>query len=220
MLLPGGARASTIVSISGPANSAYTIGTSLHQQILETSWTAATGYSNVAISAELSREILSNMTVVTAFLTAAIGAGETASNQIAATTITPSRPFPAFATETLFSGLTLPAGTYYLVLGGAVALEGEWWGTASSPPTIETAPGVSYGGDGSTSINPPLYFGFPDENNPPDSTFVPATATNPINLIFSVTGTPTAAIPEPATHLLVAAPLLSLVLLRKYRKLE
>ena len=202
------ARANTIVSVSGTATSAYTIGLPGTDQILETSWTSATAYSNVSVSAEITGD--GSLTVISAFLTNAIGPAENSANVIASKTLTPIHNFYGPGMETLFSGLTLAPGTYYLVLGGGLQEEGEWWGTASTPATIQTDVGVSYGGDETTDINPPFYYGFPDENNPPDSTFMPTDPMYPTNFIFSVTGTPLNAVPEPAYLWLMMISLCSL----------
>jgi hypothetical protein len=108
-----------------------------------------------------------------AYLTNQIGPGTTAANEIASGAFS----FPAASTETLlFSGLTLPAGTYYLTLTVTNSGSGGWFGT--NTPTATTAAGVTLFPDYDT-FTPAAY--------PPATSFFTPTSTN---LIFRVTAIP------------------------------
>jgi len=101
------------------------------------SWKQTTGYEGVSISF-LGNGVSSTATGK-AYLTTRIGSGTTVADQIASTTFTPSAGPPS--PITLFSGLTLPADTYYLTVfadpGSQIA-----WAATNSPTTI-LGPGVS-----------------------------------------------------------------------------
>lgn len=154
----------TVVQRSGPQTTAYSI---FANQALGVTWSQASPFTGVSVFATIGGVPGSGF----AYLTNRIGPGATAAaNEIASTPVS----FPAASTETqLFSGLSLPAGTYYLSLAG----NGSWG--SSSTPTVNKAAGVTLFAD---------YATFTPEAYPPSSS-VFNTSTN---LIFRVT----AAVPE------------------------
>ena len=110
---------------------------------------------------------------------------------------------------TLFIGLTLAPGTYYLVLGGptsAVFVDPfDWLGQESS--TVTTAAGFSMG---------PLFRAASASSGldafEPHNAFVTSTATQPF---FRVSGVEAAPVPEPATLLLVGSRIVAAIRARK-----
>jgi hypothetical protein len=92
----------------------------------------------------------------------------------------------ATAVVTLFSGLTLGPGTYYLTLNPSSGAECTdiWQNVAGeSLPTVTRATGVTAGSSGSQS-EPAVY--------PPSSTF-----TGGLSFLYAVTGTPSGVTPPP-----------------------
>jgi len=168
-------------------------------------WTQSSTYDNVAITADLSFVLGTGATqyTLTAFLMSAIGPGTTTAQQLASSTLTDSNT--GFTTRTLFSGLTLGPGTYYLVLWGpndcsspgggpggtgcqTTPSEARW--AATSSPSITTAPGVTGGNELVANGPSPVY--------PPAQTFVSSGGF----VVFSVTGDPAgggSGVPEPSS---------------------
>jgi len=185
------ALAETIVSVSGTASDNFAVDTPI-DQILAVSWTTSSAFSNVSIAVEVGNYDAGGSSIF-AYLTTAIGPGETSANQIAAYN------FSAGAgpeTDTLFSGLSLGAGTYYLVLSGNFS---QWWGTGgASSATTDTGAGVTFGSDSFTNTALAL-------SNPPASSFHSFDG----GLLFQVTGdsggaSGGASTPEPGSICLVA----------------
>jgi len=174
LMLGGGAApldAGIIISNTGP------VGFFAGYSGMGFSWTMTQAFTNVAISAEIFSAFS-----VDAYLTDSIGPGTTVADEIAsASSILPS--FPAYTT--LFSGLSLPAGTYHVLLLD-VSSTGRWVGDAS--PVLATDPSV-------TTLNA---FSFTPGAYPPDYTSYQDLGTPGIH--FTVTGTPAGdVIPEPST---------------------
>jgi hypothetical protein len=149
-----------IYSVTGPAGVGYYLGGSGPDQVLVSSWTQTGSWTNVSISAELGNAANygnSGGDTISVYLTNQIGPGTTVANQIASASVSPAT---VDETDTLFTGLSLGAGTYYLVLG-APGQFAEWYGTSS--PTVTTGAGVSGNGDS-----------FADKpSNTPDDAFPP-----------------------------------------------
>lgn len=163
------------------------------------SWTQSITYTDVVIQANLFAVSAAAAATGDAYLMNQVGPGTTTANEI-------TSPFhisisnPTSAAVTLFSGLTLGPGDYFLVIGNA---SGLYWDSGSSfPPSVTLGTGVSqsalpYG----LAVDPPY---------PPATTFVPKS-----NLaIFSVTGN-ISATPEPATCVMALVALSGLMLLRR-----
>jgi hypothetical protein len=159
----------------------FTLG-DIANQVLETSWTSTVGFSSVSITAGVGTD----GGAITAFLTTAVGPEEDGADVVATDTFTPGGVGPE--TDTLFSGLTLGPGTYFLVLSSPDAL---WYGNQSAPsPT--TAAGVTFNGQGVANDTT-------SGAKPPGNTF---TANTNDSLFADVTGT---AVPEPGSIGLVLA---------------
>lgn len=85
--------------------------------VMAQGWTLATGYQNVTIQAPLADGSLGGPisgTEGTIYLVNQVGAGATAANNVAPP-VTISGLTNAFSTRTLWTGLTLGPGTYYVV---------------------------------------------------------------------------------------------------------
>jgi len=149
--------------------------------IVETGWVTLGGYSNVSITAEVGTGGVPSPSI-SAYLTTTTGAAETDADQIASVNIIPSS---LDEVDTLFSGLDLGPGTYYLVLTGDGSAAWTTFG-----PVATTDPGLICCGNGAASI----YVGDLNNINPPASTFVALGATP----LFTVTGDP-ASVPEPGS---------------------
>lgn len=108
-------------------------------------WTQTGTYSNVSISADVNL-----CGTGSSFLTTQVGAGTTVANEIASGIFTGpsncgSNPFPSWVT--MFTGLTLGPGTYFLTLNGD-AFGGGWRFDSSIAPALGsgvTAAGESWG---------------------------------------------------------------------------
>src|SRR5204863_8662304 len=70
----------------------------------------------------------------TAFLTTRVGPGATIADEVARYNYTVTSPLFPHELKTLFSGLTLGAGTYYLIISGSGS--GGWIGTDKIFPVM------------------------------------------------------------------------------------
>jgi hypothetical protein len=195
LLSAGLASAGTIVSVAGTPGTGYFLGGSGPDQVLVSSWTQTGSYMNVSISAELGNSSNygnSGGDAISVYLTNQIGPGTTVANQIASTSVSPAT---VDETDTLFTGLSLGAGTYYLVLG-APGQFAEWYGTGS--PTVTTDSGVT--GNFDSFADKPS--NTPNDSFPPASNFDSNPADNNNNLLMTVTGNAVSAAPEPSTIVL------------------
>jgi hypothetical protein len=139
------AQTVTIVSQSTPGSGGIFVSTFAPA----TSWTQSNTFSSVTISATLINNSPSSAGAAatgTAFLMTQIGAGTTIAQQIAtapvSTTATASSPTPT----TMFSGLTLGPGTYFLVISATIptGTDSLAW-SSQNTPTITVASGVTAG---------------------------------------------------------------------------
>jgi PEP-CTERM motif len=162
-------------------------------------WSLSTTYTGVTISFDLDEGIPAD-DQGTVYLTDQFGPGTTTANDIAA-------PYEVSGLSggtnvvTLFSGLTLNPGDYYLVFapadpgeppGGAMGFDGTY------SPTQTLGTGVTllgWGGSAATS----------GDGLPPDV----SESLNPYpsseSDVFSITGTPSSTTPEPGTGLMFLA---------------
>jgi hypothetical protein len=128
---------------------------------------------------------------MTAYLTSVIGPSETASDQIATSTVSVGAG-PEL--DTFFSGFSLAAGTYYLVLANGDNVNDYYWlsPNGAGGTTITTDSGVTFEGD---------YFaasvGSVNGANPPASVFGASFGDNGLN--FQVTGDSGSVVPEPSS---------------------
>lgn len=168
------AHAATIYDVSGPSPFGFA-----NQTVLVESWRQNALYNNVTITAPLEDNSSGGPIAGvegTVYLTNRIGPGTTVANLVAAP-VPVSGLTNTFTVRTLFTGLTLGPGQYYLTFSStnsnplSMSMEG------SSTPTLTVGPGVSdAGADGQITPDP----------------FPPATAVTlspPGNLFVTVTGT-------------------------------
>jgi hypothetical protein len=198
--------AGTIVSVTGTYGQAIELASS---QQAAASWSSTVAYDDVAITADIQHLFTAMSFTGTAWLMSQIGPAATVSDEIASSSFTTT----AFeSTATVFTGLDLLPGTYYLVLAASPDSAGVSWLTTDTPfpppnpvPAITTGSGVSYRGD------------FTDLGGV-DTAFIPtSTFSGPSNddLIFSVSGTQ--ATPEPSSASMLLLGSLGLILSRLRR---
>ena len=163
-------------------------------------WTQTGSYTGVTIAALLGTTD-AHTDSVTANLSSAVGPG-TGSALI--DTVTTTAPIvtglPAISEVTLFSGMTLGPGTYYVTLtDSSVGTDHLWLARASGPLTV--------GSDITSVAEYKSSGGSANGTYPWESTFTAHTGT-PYG--YYVTGTPSS-VPEPATLALLGSALLGLV---------
>ena len=143
------------------------------------SFTTTSEFTDVTISALLYTADFTTGGAATVYLTDKIGSGTTTANELTRASVT-DLPFQ-FSTSTpevIFTGLTLPAGTYYVIEASDVGPPGASWGGPVAPVET-TAPGVT--------INSILQAQSSLAGYSPASDFV---ADSEFQLAFSVTGSP------------------------------
>lgn len=191
-LVPLKASPEVIVSSSGSFDGWIVL---YSGQAFGVSWTQTTPHNDVSITADLTGFGSTDQTG-RAFLSTSIGTGATPAGEVAYTAFT----FPSAADDvTLFSGLNLPAGQYYLSLVGDSPDFGSGW-IWSDSPDLETGPGAALGGS----------YGFVS----PGLTYLPSSAVYDGGIVpnFSVEAT---AVPDSSSWvILVAASAFLLVLSR------
>jgi len=199
----------TIVSVLGG-----TFGSEITGAATYVSWTQTSTYTGVTVQAELFDQVDPDATGV-AYLTNQLGPGTTqlSNGQSTPFNIDITNTSPALVT--LFSGLTLGPGTYYLVINPTDS-ELAWQGYTTSP-TVTTASGVTLGSnavcfttDGTPPCTLPAY--------PPASNFSCEFCSKDAgSFLYQVTGTlQSSGVPEPATGgLMLAALGVGALLLRK-----
>jgi len=101
-----------ILNVTGTSNFGFT-----GQPAFVIGWNQSTPYTGVTIAMPLEDNTPTPLTGVegTVYLVNSIGPGTTSANQVAAP-VSVSGLTGSFGSITLFSGLTLPAGNYYVVL--------------------------------------------------------------------------------------------------------
>jgi len=237
-LAPASAFSDTVfsqTSIGTPGDS----GGIYPSQFLATSWTATGSYSNVSISAEVGDYIcaitncgITYTSTIDAYLTTAIGPSraisnapftgpqETVADQIAVGTVTVG-PSAGPEWDTLFSGLSLAPGTYFLVLANGTGSD-YWFGTNGQGGAITTTTGTGVTFDGEYASG--SIFGAINGSNPPDSDWS-GPSVGDFGLSFQVTGDPSSGsgsgspVPEPSSiSLLLAGMAGGLYLLRRQLK--
>lgn len=203
----GGVHAATLISVtdSTASSGVFLGGAGADHQVVMAPWTITEAASNVSIQAEFF-SLGSN--TIEVWLTNQIGPGTNVSNEFArGSYLNPT------GTLILFSGLTLQAGTYYLVADGDGSDNALW--VQSTNATVFTDPRASAGVprfaaqsvDGSTSV----------------AAYRPASVTVPFGdastrLLFQVTGDFTNSgglVPEPSVFWLFAIGLACFV--RRFR---
>lgn len=153
------------------------------------SWTQTGSYSNVDILANIANTS-SGTATATAYLMTQIGAGTTAAEEVVAPVTASITGNPGLnAMTTIFSGLTLGPGTYYLVLDPN-STDFQW--DLTIPPVVVTDSGVTAG----PSVATDTVIAFP-----PASTF----GSESFSFIYEVTGTVGTgpSTPEPSTAVML-----------------
>ncbi|HEX5228817.1 MAG TPA: hypothetical protein VFW44_13955 [Bryobacteraceae bacterium] len=178
--------AQTVISVTGTS-----AGTDNEEAVGQVSWTQTGTFTGVTIQATI--ESCMGSATGTAYLTRN---GTAVGNQIAVNNALSVNGGASGAdtTVTVFSGLTLTPGTYFLTIApnGGNECE-ELWQNISSSPVVSTGSGVSAGSSGGTGA------GHPVAPYPPQSSF-----SNPDSYLFSVTSNaaPPPPTPIPSTAIL------------------
>jgi hypothetical protein len=167
--------ASTVFDVSGPfqgSTSGLVLGGS-SDQVIAQSWTMSTAAYGVSISVPLSTGISGEPALIDAFLVDQIGSGTTAADQLAFASFSLSDAQNSPAELTVFSGIDLGPGTYYLVLTGFPETASNEFGVwhlptgGSASATVSFGPGVTTPGWYVANDN---FFGV-DPSYAPASTF-------------------------------------------------
>jgi hypothetical protein len=179
-----------VISVTGPYGREGIIGVGSNMPPAGVSWTATSAFTDISIFLEMqSPPGLSNI-IAMAYLTTSVGPGTTTADQVASASF--SIPTTASLIPVL-SGLTLGAGTYYLVVQGlTIDLSYQQpyhanWYTAAYSETITTAPSIS--------LNPSLFTQTMSGGYPPASQFSEL-FNGGVQFQYTVTGY---AVPEPST---------------------
>ena len=151
-ILPPAADAITIVSVSdsGTSGPGFLFLGGQFSNVVVASWTETGSFSGVTVKAAIG-SVDSGFRSGTAYLTKAIGPGTTPTNQVVPqvgfTAPLVTSKFDPFPLTTLFSGVSLGPGTYYLVLAAPFRDQSfsdlGWQFETSGLVTV--APGVSLG---------------------------------------------------------------------------
>jgi hypothetical protein len=202
--LAQGAWASTIVtSLSGGSS-----GSDEGLQVV--SWTETDSYTDVTIGANIGVDNgnPSEEATGTAYLMMKIGAGTTMTEELASAPVSVKGNPGLDSMTTIFSGLSLGPGTYYLVIDpSSVNLPSSMdWDEAGTPTQTFGTGASDVMAFTATTTNAAF---------PPANTF----ASDPFTPIFSVTGdlgVITSPTPEPSTTILLACGLAALAVTRKF----
>ena len=183
------ASATTILSVSGPQGSTLTLGGT--HQALVASWSSANTYSGVSIAFQSNFGPFAG----TAYLMTQIGPGTTSSQQVAIASYSATSASPSLTS--LFSGLTLGPGTYYLVLTSSSSSSGGWATPyGAGPAVVSLAAGVTRGAQ--LIVN--------DSTGVPDLSYFPASSFSALNAVYDLELEVTASlVPEPSTLSLLGA---------------
>jgi hypothetical protein len=119
------ARATPIVSITGPDNPFGSIPGIEIGNGRVTQWQSTLAFEDVTVTADLS-SVPSPSGTATAFLTTRIGPGTTAADEVARATVALPDFFAPSHTVTLFTGLNLAPAHYYLTIVSSPTNAGIW----------------------------------------------------------------------------------------------
>jgi hypothetical protein len=183
-----------IISVTGTPGLSTLIESSsvAASSVVSTSWSESESYAGVTISVLVDSAIFGQTPSADAYLTTSIGPGTTANDEVASTQFSVPLQLPVCsqascgADVTLFSGLNLSPGTYFLTLAPDDTSSGVvGWFPAMDPTVLEDT-GVTEG----TAFSDSSVASYP-----PAGSFV----ANDFAMDFTVTGTAVAPVPEPAT---------------------
>ena len=188
ILLSGAAAMIVPIKASTVVDLPFTGGGGFTNVELAASWTQTATHDGVTITADISNPSDPNITA-TAWLTTSIGPSANPADVVATTPIT---------SDTLFTGLNLGPGTYYLVVSLEIPnLSNSYWmyddpAPASPTTAADVTLGSSYIGS---------FFDFPSFG--PSESFVPF---NDLQLVYTVTDTSSfSSVPEPFSCLLLGS---------------
>ncbi|MFN7939411.1 MAG: PEP-CTERM sorting domain-containing protein [Bryobacteraceae bacterium] len=199
-MLTVSAHAGTLLEV-GPGGSAFFASAPIgFNAAFASAFTFDQTYTNVNVETMLGAT--ATYPAGNAFLMRSIGTNTTSANQIDSRILNfPTLPnLQNGSFQSLFNGLTLTAGTYYLVIETPVANATEIVGLFLGD-TDNTAPGISHAGN---------FARVPAAAYAPSTNFVSYTVSN-----FRVRVSGDAAVPEPATAALTAASLLALAIRKR-----
>ena len=197
-----------IISVTAPPTLSTLID---RNSVVSTSWSESKAYTSVTIAALVDSAAVGQTPTADAYLTTRIGPGTTATDEIAHARFTVPALLPVCAPSscgaivTLFSGLSLGPGDYFLTMGpDATSSDIAGWFPALTPfnPIVVEDTGVS---DGAT------FFASIPASYAPASAFGPFPEEGTVAMIFTVTGTAATSTPEPATAALIGFGALYLV---------
>ncbi|MBV9504937.1 MAG: hypothetical protein JO323_08025 [Acidobacteriia bacterium] len=177
--------------------------------MVTTSWSESQAYTDVTITALVDSFDVGQSLTATAYLTTGIGPGTTVADEIAAAEFSVPVDLPVCsmascgAFVTLFSGLSLGPGDYFLTMGPPTGGGTVGWFPALNPTVIVDA-GVIQGPCLAASTAAPFA---------PASAFGPSGLCGPNDVMnFTVTGTAATPVPEPAAATLIGLGSLFLIL--------
>ncbi len=209
------APAATILAVSGPNDASTTF--DVLSNHLAVGFSLSTEHTNVDIIATLAAFDPGGNWNLTAYLTTQIGPGTTAANEIASSssviTLAGSQvtaPY-TFSPQTIFSGLSLGPGNYYLLLSGTFSTTNAWWVSSASSGLTTTGSGAA------TVLAPYLYgAGAPDPYLPAGNFTSGSGAA--FGFWFSISGEAVESVPDPGTAVFALPGFVLIWLLR--RRLE
>ena len=190
-----------IISVTAPPALSTLIG----PPVVSTSWSQSNPYTGVSISALVDSALVGQTPTADAYLTTQIGPGTTTANEIARSQFTVPvnlpicSPASCGAMVTLFSGLSLGPGNYFITMGpDPISIGVVGWFPALNP-TVLLDTGVSEGNSFVAFLPSAI------SSYPPASDF----AVSPFAMNFVGS-----AIPEPTTAALVAFGTFFLLIIR------
>ena len=138
----------TIISVTAPPALSTLIDSS---SVVATSWSQSKSYAGVSIAALVDSAIVGQTPTANAYLTTRIGPGTTTADEIAHTQFTVPAELPVCspsscgAMVTLFSGLSLGPGNYFVTMSPNATSIGEVGWFPALNPTVIVDTGVSEG---------------------------------------------------------------------------
>jgi len=198
-----------IISVTSPPALSTLIDSS---SIVSTSWSQSRSYTDVSIAALVDSAIVGETPTADAYITTRVGPGTTTANEITRSQFTVPADLPVCspsscgAIVTLFAGLSLRPGSYFITMGPDPISSGVVGWFPALDPTVLLDTGVSEGNS---------FFSSAMASYPPASDF----GVLPFAMNFVVTGTSVSAIPEPATATLIAFDFLFLLIIKLAPKL-
>ena len=134
LALAQAAFAGTVVSVTGKPDTAFYLRGETEEAVMVTSWTPTVEYSNVSIAVDVGDR--STGSLIAAYLTNAIGSAEPSATLNTSFTFDPATPNEF---DTIFGGLTLVPGAYYM--GPNVSFTGSNDVNLTNPPGSNFAQG-------------------------------------------------------------------------------